>query len=404
MFAIVFMAAAVLSAESMCTAVAQLSSCASGMQGGTSCSTLDEYISCVENKLSSCDKSFKETMVQQLKSQATLQPAFANCGKSSPSPSPSVKPNPSPSPTPAEEASSAACTSLNLPQKMTECQGPLMQAAASGNVCGGWNSFQCCLIDSAASCGKAKQEEVKAFVTQTSSTFKQMGAQFAALDGCGAATCAGAPAPVPEKVTALMADITLSKPGDFDLETFKAAVKERTGATDVQVVLKGFEILATYGLMDTMDLSQLKAAIAKANSVQESQISVENSGRRLSAQRLLATKATDIDVTITVPDKEKAAAVKESAKDVTKLTNELGQDVALSKAPEAIAKVETTLTSDPSLATDTLTSKMTEAGADVGGTITVKEMPQVVPQSSGSSSFGALLAPVMTLLTVMLAM
>merc|ERR1712196_290407 len=132
---------------------------------------------------------------------------------------------------------------------------------------------------------------------------------------------------------------------------------------------------------------------------------LENSGRRLSAQRLLATKTAEIDVTITVPDAEKAADVKTSAADVTKLKEELGQDVSLEKEPEATAKVETTLTSDPSLATDTLTSKMTKAGTEIGGTVTVKEPPSPSDNtSSASSSFGALLAPVMILLTAMLAM
>jgi len=48
---------------------------------------------------------------------------------------------------------------------------------------------------------------------------------------------------------------------------------------------------------------------------------------------------------------------------------------------------------------------MTEAGTDIGGTATVKEMPSPAANtSSASSSFGALLAPVMILLTAMFAM
>jgi hypothetical protein len=288
---------------------------------------------------------------------------------------------------------------------MTECQAPMMQAAQSGNVCGGWNSFQCCLIDSVASCGKDMQDKVKGLVEQTSKSFSGTPG-FASLDGCGAASCASS-APVPEKVTAVMAGITLSNPRDFDLKTFEAAVKERTGASNVQAVLKAFEIIAKYGVPDTMDLSLLKAAIAKANSVPESQIDVEKSGRRLSTQRLLAAKTTDVDVIITVPgpDAEKAAAVKETAGNVAKLGDELGQGVSILKAPEAVAKVETTVTSDPSLTADALTSKMTEVGTDVGGKVTVTEvLPLAGDSSSASLSFGALLAPAMILLTVMLAM
>jgi len=302
--------------------------------------------------------------------------------------------------------SAESSCSVNVAQKTEECKAPLMQAAGAGDLCGGWNNFQCCLIDSVASCGKSMQDEVKGTIATTMTTFKSI-PQFSALEGCGAATCAGAPAPVPEKVTALMAGVTLPNPRDFDLQAFKDAVKKHTDASVVEVVLKGFEILAKYGVTDALDLSKVKAAIAKANSVEESQINIENNGRRLSSQRLLATKTTEIDVTITVPDADRAAAVMTSAEDVAKLGKELGQDVTMDKAPEATAKVETTLTSDPSLTMDTLTSKMAKAGSDVGGTVTVKEMPSSSPignTSSASSSFGALLAPVMILLTAMLAM
>jgi len=402
MLVTVFMAVAVLSAES-CAGAAKAQECLSiATKGGEPCSVLNELTSCIENKLSGCDQS----TIKGLKSAMTAGLAGTNC-KSSPSPSPKPAPSPTPSsvPSPAEEASSAACASLNLQQKMTECQAPMMQAAQSGNMCGGWNNFQCCLIDSVASCGKDMQDRVKGMVDQTSKTFSGMPG-FASLDGCGAASCASS-APAPEKVTAVMAGITLSNPRDFDLETFETAVKKRTGASNVQAVLKAFEIVAKYSVPDTMDLSPLKAAIAKANSVQESQIDVEKSGRRLSTQRLLAAKTTDVDVTITVPgpDAEKAVAVKETAANVSKLGDELGQTVTISKAPQAIAKVETTVTSDASLTADTLTSKMTEVGTDVGGKVTVTEvLPLAHDSSSASSSFGALLAPAMIVLTVMLAM
>merc|ERR1719440_596274 len=129
------MAAAVLSAESLCFSQSEVMSCVNGVApGSSSCSAVDKFVSCMESKLSACDKSFKDTTMQQFKTIMTSSsPALANCN-SSPKPSPSPSPKPISSPSPAEEASSASCASLDLKQKMTECQAPLMQAAAGGNV------------------------------------------------------------------------------------------------------------------------------------------------------------------------------------------------------------------------------------------------------------------------------
>merc|ERR1712072_1629305 len=142
-----------------------------------------------------------------------------------------------------------------------------------------------------------------------------------------------------------------------------------------------------------MDLKKLKAAIAKANGVQESQINFATSeNRRLSTQRLLAAKTMNIKVTITVVDADEAATVKESAADVSKLESDLGGAVSISQAPVAVAKVEAVLTSD--MAISTLVSKMENAGADVGGTIRVTDMPSTAQAdtSSASPSFSSLLA------------
>merc|ERR1712146_830984 len=87
--------------------------------------------------------------------------------------------------------------------------------------------------------------------------------------------------------------------------------QEATGVDKLpEAVVKAFEIIVKYVLPDATTIAAAKAAIAKANDVAENQVQVaQSSARRLGAGRRLAT---NVDVTITVPDKLKAAAVQKS--------------------------------------------------------------------------------------------
>lgn len=408
----VFLTAAMPSAEA-CGDLQNIQKCASTMQGdiakGTStCDVFQSYLTCISSKLNGCPQSMRDSMEKQLKSTMSAQyKDLGNC-QAEPSPAPGgSSPTPSSVPSPAE--TSSACATFDLTSKMSECQKPFMQTAASGDVCAGWKQLECCLLDSVASCGKSMQDQVKTALTTTSDTFKNNPMFANALGSCGAATCQSTP-PAPVKVskaTTLMASIILEDPRTFDLDKFKAAVLKHSGASGVEGVLKAFEILVQYMMPEAMDLQKVKAAIAKANSVQENQIKFANGGsRRLSAQRLLAAKTMSINVTIAVPDAEQAKDVKDSAANVTKLASDLGEAVSLSQAPVATAKVETIVTSDdPSMTSSMLASKMENVGADVGGTVMVTEMPPLVQQSSSASScFGGILAPVMFLLAFVLVM
>merc|ERR1712023_431641 len=100
-----------------------------------------------------------------------------------------------------------------------------------------------------------------------------------------------------------MVEIQLSDPLTFNLHKYVEAVKEATGVEQLPVaVVKAFEIIVKYVLPDTTAIATAKAAIAKANEVMESQVQVtKSSARRLGAERRLAM---NVDVTITVPDKE----------------------------------------------------------------------------------------------------
>merc|ERR1711974_128552 len=137
----------------------------------------------------------------------------------------------------------------------------------------------------------------------------------------------------------LMANIQISDPLAFDVDKYVEAVKRATGVTQLpEAVVKAFEIIVKYVLPDATVMATARAAIAKANDVLENQIQVAQSGaRRLGAGRRLGM---NVDVTITVPDKSKAAAVQTSAANAAVLESELGGAVSVAKAPVTTVKVE----------------------------------------------------------------
>jgi len=201
-----------------------------------------------------------------------------------------------------------------------------------------------------------------------------------------------------------MAHIHLSDPLTFDLNKYVEAVKKATGVAQLpEAVVKAFEIIVKYVLPDATAIATAKAAIAKANDVLESQIQLtQSSARRLGAGRRLAM---NVDVTITVPDKSKAAAVQTSAANATTLEFEIGGTVSVAKAPVTTARVETKVKSAPS-ATGQLASQIESAGSDVGGTIkaevkVVAQEPKAAAQepspNGASSNLSILFATVLIL-------
>merc|ERR1711881_781634 len=221
------------------------------------------------------------------------------------------------------------------------------------------------------------------------------------LASCASATCSsqnGAP-PAPEVVeTTVMANIELADPLSFNVDKYVEAVKKATGVDKLpEAVVKAFEIIVKYVLPDAATMAAAKAAIAKANNVAENQVQVaKSSARRLGAGRRLAM---NVDVTITVPDKSKAAAVQKSASNTTTLESELGGPVSITKAPVTTAKVETKVKSAPSV-TGQLASQIENAGSDLGGAIKV-EVTGAAPEglsSSASSNFSTILAAVVVFL------
>merc|ERR1712159_20131 len=277
-----------------------------------------------------------------------------------------------------------SCPAGELQTKTASCTQKMTAAAAGGDACGVWQTLECCLTEAYSSCGKEGQ------ISTMMSTMKtQYNAILPGLANCASATCSSSQAgasPTPAEVeTTLMAHIHISDPLTFNLDRYVEAVKKATGVAQLpEAVLKAFEIIVKYALPDATLISKAKAAIAKANDVSESQVKVtQSSARRLGAGRRLAM---NVDVTITVPDKTKAAAVQTSAANAATLESEIGGTVSVAKAPATTAKVETKVKSAPS-ATAQLASQIESAGSDVGGTIKA-EVKAAAPQpsSSGASS------------------
>lgn len=233
---------------------------------------------------------------------------------------------------------------------------------------------------------------------------QQYDAILPGLSKCASSTCSSdsqsGPSTPAEVETTLMAHIHISDPLAFNLTMYAEAVKKATGVAQLpEAVLKAFEIIAKYVLPDATEIATAKAAIAKANGVEDSQVEVVQSGgvRRLGAGRRLAM---NVDVTITVPDREKAAAVQTSAANATTLGSQLGGSVSVAEAPVTTAKVETKVKSAPS-ATSQLVSQIESAGSDIGGTIKAEvktAAPQTLETNGASSNFSMVLFAAVILL------
>jgi len=232
------------------------------------------------------------------------------------------------------------------------------------------------------------------------STMKvQYDAILPGLSKCASAACSSGSSVTPVEVeTTLMDSIQLSDPLAFNVDEYVEAVKKATGVAQLpEAVVKAFDIVVKYVLPDATVMATARAAIAKANDVLENQIQVAQSGaRRLGAGRRLGM---NVDVTITVPDKSKAAAVQTSAANVAVLESELGGTVSVAKAPVTTAKVETKVKSAPSV-TGQLVGQIESAGSDVGGTIQaeVKSTSPQISSNGASKSFSIAFGAVVILL------
>jgi len=322
--------------------------------GGDICSRYASYTKCMDNLLAGCPASTRNGFSAIMKAgEKKYASELGKCSSSSSSESGSQSEKPS-----EPKADSASCTENELATKSSSCIEEMI-AAKGGSVCGAWNTYECCLKETFASCGSDMQGKIS---TLMGTMQKQYDAILPGLAKCASATCSteSSPSPTPAEVeTILMASIELSDPLAFNLDKYIEAVQKATGVAQLpEAVVKAFEIIVKYMLPDATDIAKATAAIAKANGVAEDQVQVaQSNSRRLGAGRRLANS---FDVTITVADKEKASAVQTSAANTAALGTELGGTVSVAKAPVSTVKVETKVKSAPSAASK-LASQMESA-------------------------------------------
>jgi len=367
-----------------------------GTGGGDICSRYAAFTTCTEGLLAPCPAAL-QTQFKTIMKSATASYSSQLTGCSS---SEGEKPSGSGSgSTSGNKNEGSTCSANDLQTKSSSCIQGMTAAAAGGDACGDWQTYECCLKDAFAQCGSDMQSKISTMMNSMKTQYKGM---LPGLASCASATCSsqnGAP-PAPQEVdTTVMAHIELADPLTFDLDKYVEAVKKATGVDKLpEAVVKAFEIIVKYVLPDATTIAAAKAAIAKANDVAENQVQVaKSSARRLGAGRRLAT---NVDVTITVPDKSKAAAVQKSASNTTTLESEIGGSVSITKAPVTTAKVETKVKSAPSVTGKQLLSQIETAGPAVGGTIKAEVKASVVHTSSSGASrnLSILLAAVVILL------
>jgi len=366
-----------------------------GTGGGDICSRYAAFTTCMDGLLAPCPASLQTQFKSIMKSATAAYSSQLTGCKSSGGDKPSGSGSGS---TSGNKNEASSCSATDLQTKSSSCIQGMTAAAAGGDACGAWQTYECCLKDAFASCGSDMQSKISTMMSTMKTQYKGM---LPGLASCASATCSsqnGAP-PAPEEVeTTVMANIELADPLAFNVDKYVEAVKKATGVDKLpEAVVKAFEIIVKYVLPDAATMAAAKAAIAKANNVAENQVQVaKSSARRLGAGRRLAM---NVDVTITVPDKSKAAAVQKSASNTTTLESELGGAVSITKAPVTTAKVETKVKSAPSV-TGKLLSQIESAGPAVGGTIKAEVQASALHTSSSgaSTNFSILFAAVVILL------
>lgn len=184
---------------------------------------------------------------------------------------------------------------------------------------------------------------------------------------------------------------------------------------DVVVVGKTFNVEVGYTFNGDKPITEAtaKKAIANANSVAESQVSVQITTRRLNgaAKRMLAS-TTKVTAVISTTDASQANAVKTAAKDtaeVTKKLKEVGGITAtstLSRAPATSVKITTKIISKNTVAVQVPdATKMTSIAKAAGGTGTatvddVKTGMEIGIEAHAAFAMGLSLTPFPALLLI----
>jgi len=354
-----------------------------GTGTGDFCIRYAAYTKCIDNLLDFCFYSSVTFTSSMQSATAAYSSQIEKCSSSGSS-SGKEKASESDPQNSGTDNQTHSCSSAELQKKGYSCKKKMSATAVRGNACPAWQTYECCLKDSFTSCGSDVQSKISSMISTTKtmySTTKTTGdALLPGLAECAAATCSS------EVETTIMSIIQLSDPLAFELDKYVEAVKKATRVAQLpKAAVTAFKILVKYVLPDAVLISEAKVAIAKASNVLDSQVQVtQSSARRFGAGRRLGdpkkcenivdarTRPFEclniVDVTITVPDKSKAAAVKTSASDLGALESEIGGHVSVANAPVTTAQVETKVKSAPSAA-DRLGSQIEHDVSDVDGTI-----------------------------------
>merc|ERR1719262_464086 len=182
-----------------------------GTGGGDLCTRYTTYTNCVDDMLASCPASVRNAFSSAMDSAtAAYSSQLTNCPSSG---SGSVeKPSGSSVSNSGSTNQGISCSSTELQKKSSSCIQEMTAAAAGGNTCGAWQTYECCLTDSFASCGSDMQGQI---ATMMSTMKVQYDAIVPGLSKCASAACSSesqpgaSPTPI-EVETTLMAMIQIS--------------------------------------------------------------------------------------------------------------------------------------------------------------------------------------------------
>eukprot|EP00929_Paragymnodinium_shiwhaense_P117899 TRINITY_DN8938_c0_g1_i1.p1 TRINITY_DN8938_c0_g1~~TRINITY_DN8938_c0_g1_i1.p1 ORF type:complete len:895 (+),score=169.47 TRINITY_DN8938_c0_g1_i1:77-2761(+) len=213
-----------------------------------------------------------------------------------------------------------------------------------------------------------------------------------------------APTPVPAQATVISTKLALPSVSDFDEAAFIQSVAESvTGlnASDVKVVAKEYtcDVSYTFPAGASLTVNDATAAIAQANSVSETQVTVTVSAgqrRRLEGERRLA--GATVAATLTTSDSAVAQAFATSSTDTTKLSNKIlavtGKTVAaptVKQAPQLAVSVQTEVVSGAAAPS---TAKITERLTANLPTVSVAALDVAEPTTTTATTASTSAAPV----------
>jgi len=134
-------------------------------------------------------------------------------------------------------ATQEGCKTIDVTNKMASCLSPFTAALQSGDVCGSWNTFECCATNDFASCDDAAKKSVADKVATYKSTFSMANPTLksctANCAGAGSSSTTSASGPKDMDVT-----ITIDGSADPVAAATKAKTVKASAGADTAAALK----------------------------------------------------------------------------------------------------------------------------------------------------------------------